>query len=336
MQLVLVTGAGASRELGDGKPLPLMPDWANALCEALDAKEGNLAAAAKLAPGLSGMEFEEALGLLLRWEQVRHLEERFSGLGGPHPGSQAGDVPASRQRMDARMAVITSTINESLYDQFGMTRVADRAATEAYGGLLRALEELDEVEGLVVATTNYDRAIEAGLRGNDLTPETGFGPPSERSRSLDPSGLAERYMGDHKVVPVLHLHGAVGWYEKDGQVYDRLGDLPFNPTLGTPVVLYPDPEKDPTSDAAVEMLWREFRTALNRANRVLVLGHSLNDAALVREIRSLPEATKVGVTVLEGTDDEWVRDKVPDASVIPATFGPDLRISGAAMKAFAG
>jgi len=144
----------------------------------------------------------------------------------------------------------------------------------------------------------------------------------------------DKYMTDAEVVPVLHLHGAVGWYEQDGQVYDRSGDLPFNPTLGAPVVLYPDPDKDPTSDAAVDKLWREFREALDRASHVLVIGHSLNDPALVRALNALPSDTSVGVTVLEGTDDEWVRAKVPNALEIPARLGPELSISGAAVAAF--
>jgi len=99
-----------------------MPDWSNALCTALDKKEHGLAAAAHLAPGMSGTEFEEALGLLLRWEQVRHLEERFQTLGGPTANSITDQIPQARQRATRRMAVITRTINESLYDQFGECR----------------------------------------------------------------------------------------------------------------------------------------------------------------------------------------------------------------------
>ncbi len=38
MNLVLITGAGASRDLGlDGNRLPLMPDWASRLGQALAA-----------------------------------------------------------------------------------------------------------------------------------------------------------------------------------------------------------------------------------------------------------------------------------------------------------
>jgi hypothetical protein len=58
-----------------------MADWSNALCEALDSKERHLAAAVHLTSGMSGPEFEKTLGLLLRWEQMRYLEQRFEGAG---------------------------------------------------------------------------------------------------------------------------------------------------------------------------------------------------------------------------------------------------------------
>jgi hypothetical protein len=232
------------------------------------------------------------------------------------------------------MAMITRTVNESLYDQFGMRRVSDEAALEAYGRLINVVEARNKLDRLVVATRNYDRAAESALRGLGFLPETGFAPESERSRWLDPSGLVERCADDPRVVPVLHLHGAVGWYEQQGRVYDRSGDQPINPTLGAPVVLYPDPDKDPTSDAAVDMLWREFRYALDHSTHVLVIGHSLNDPALVRVLGELPSDTSIGVTVLEGDDDSWLREKVPRALSVPARLGPELSISGAAVAAF--
>lgn len=102
MRLVLVAGAGASRELGESGPLPLMADWSNALCEALDSKERDLAAAVHLKSGMSGPEFEQALGLLLRWEQMRYLEHRFEGLGGPTPNSTTSESTSGWRRSPAQ------------------------------------------------------------------------------------------------------------------------------------------------------------------------------------------------------------------------------------------
>jgi hypothetical protein len=46
MKWVLITGAGASRELGRERPLPLMADWAANLCDELNSRESNFAEAA--------------------------------------------------------------------------------------------------------------------------------------------------------------------------------------------------------------------------------------------------------------------------------------------------
>src|SRR5947208_2783339 len=101
-----------------------MADWSDRLCEVLDAAEGGLAAAAGLKPGLSSQEFEEALGALLRWQELRPLSRRFMDLGGPTPGSHQGEVEASYTREDGRLQTIMANLNSSLYDEFGTGRIS--------------------------------------------------------------------------------------------------------------------------------------------------------------------------------------------------------------------
>lgn len=48
--------------------------------------------------------------------------------------------------------------------------------------------------------------------------------------------------------------------------------------------MLPDPEKNYDQDLTIITLWSEFRSALGRAKKVLVLGHSLNDSYLVRTL----------------------------------------------------
>lgn len=331
MNLLLITGAGASRNLGEpDDPLPLMPDWSDALCTALDGAEQGLAAACHLAPGMSGEAFEEALGLLLRWQQVRHLEERFVGLGGPNAGSVAGEVTQSRDRTTRRFQTIVGVINQTLYEQFGQMRVNDERAVEAYKALLDL--QLD-VSGLVVATTNYDRAGEAALAGLGKQVDTGFRNATGRTPTFEMHGLVGS--SNAEVTPFLHLHGSVGWYERGGKVYDHAADQPFNPSLGTPVVLYPDPQKDPTNDATVSDLWAEFRAALGSADHVLVLGHSLHDPALVSAIRAAAPR-KLAVTIFTDDQTKWVKKQLPSAIPMRMDFGPELEVDAAAVAAFRG
>jgi hypothetical protein len=89
----------------------------------------------------------------------------------------------------------------------------------------------------------------------------------------------------------------------------------------------------------VQGLWREFDSALEGADVVVVIGHSLNDPALVSKLRSAAEGTEVCVGVYPAPrrpfDDDRspaiaraevdrVRDLMPDrVTVVPLRFGPD-------------
>ncbi|HET7443129.1 MAG TPA: hypothetical protein VFJ57_00575 [Solirubrobacterales bacterium] len=315
MKVLLITGAGASRNLGADAQMPLMPDWSDALCDALDAREPKLAQACHLTPGLQGPEFEKNLGLLLRWEQVRPLELRFQDLGGHQAGSHIEAVEVARRATDQRMAVIMETINVTLYEQFGQLRIDDDKASAAYQALLQQLGEPE----IALATTNYDRSGETALETLGFEVDTGFRWRPNRLEVLEPTGL-----GSGPKTPAIHLHGAVGWYERNGQVGNHPADLPFNPTLGTPVVLYPDPEKDPTSDAVVNQLWIEFDAALDAADSVLVIGHSLHDPALVRALRRAAPAKPVVVTCHDRNRFQDVESKIPGAIATEMNFGPSL------------
>jgi hypothetical protein len=318
MTVLLITGAGASRNLGhEGTLMPLMGDWSDALCTSLDAEESGLAGACHLASGLDGPEFERSLGLLLRWQQVRDLEERFQGLGGQSPGEQIPGVIRARKSSTSRLEAVMRAINVTLYEQFGQHRIDDVRAEVAYGALLK---ELGNPE-IILATTNYDRASESALSAVGHEVDAGFRSSPQRTPKLEPAGLiAER----GNKTPVIHLHGAVGWYERDGSVIEHHPDQPFNPTLGIPVVLYPDPEKDPTSDALVSELWAEFHAAIDLAEAVLVIGHSLHDPPLVRALRRTARSKPVVISYLGVDGAKYIKGKVPGARPVEIDFGPEL------------
>ena len=320
MNLLLVLGAGASKNLGkDDRPMPLMSDWSNALCEALDQEEVGLASACRLGPGMDGPTFEENLGLLLRWQSVRHLEERFEGLTGQQVGQPMNKVPQARANTGRRMATVMEIINSTLYDQFGQGRIDYDRASAAYS---QVLSEAGDCR-LMVATTNYDRAAESALRHIGTTINTGFDGPPEMTPTLKPGGMVEG-----PAVPVIHLHGAVGWYERDGVVHDHYGDGSYNPTLGTPVVLYPDPDKDPTSDALVQQLWDEFDQAIEVANLILVIGHSLHDPALVGALGdAISSGKRVIVSYLHPEDEGRLDQILPDVRIVQMEFGPKIESS---------
>jgi SIR2-like domain len=327
---LLITGAGASHDLGRDGPMPLMDDWARHLRTVVDEGEEGLADAAGLRPAMSAEDFERAIGALLRWDETRELRDQFRGLAAPTPAQHHTWAREGKQREVDRMALILDAINRTLYRLFRADRIDDAKATRAYAELLAAL---NHPKRLTVVTTNYDSSAERALRRLGRRPETGFDrPPGGDGNSFDVAKLVERadLDTDRGLTPVLHIHGAVGWYERDGQVWEHPPTADYDPSLGHPVVLYPDPDKDPTSNENVAAIWTEFRAAVAAADYVVVVGHSLRDKPLtkvLREIRDKPMV--VGVCPEPGryeapAEAERVRQLVGgnNVGVIPLRFGP--------------
>jgi len=81
VSVLLVTGAGASRRLGDnGNPLPLMTDWSDGVVRQLGEQNPGLAEKIGLAYG-QGEQFEKRIGTFLAWERALAVVEELSALG---------------------------------------------------------------------------------------------------------------------------------------------------------------------------------------------------------------------------------------------------------------
>jgi len=308
-----------------------MDGWAKALRAELEDQEKGLATAVGLKLGISGEEFEITLGELFRWRDLRELNSRFRVLGSVQLGFSSKAFAEVEKREQRRLNEIMSAINTTLFRLFGAAAIDEEKAADAYDGLL---EVLGRPKDLVMVTTNYDPAIELALYGIGLQPETGFERVPGRAPQFKPEGMVERLRKAPGAVPVLHLHGAVGWYEKRGKGLEREQHLPFQRSNGRPMVLYPDPDKDPTRDALVQSLWDEFDIALEGATHVIVLGHSLHDAALVSRLREASRSCKVAVSLfglpgqhgkltVERAAKKRIRGLLPSLSASPSVcFGP--------------
>ncbi len=309
MHWVLVTGAGASTALGHpGHALPLMADWAAELRAELERKQPNLADAAGLTAGIDAQTFEETLSTLLQWRDLRPLNERFEGLGGPDPGNVPQGVKNHRRLEETRLTIVLEAINSTLFRLFNQAVIDVHAAKGAYDDLLR---QLNFPPRITVATTNYDLSAELGLEALKRRCETGLVSRAGRPPLLQAEGLVARTRSDENVVAVLHLHGAVGWYEREDVIEARYSEQPFDEALGRPVVLYPDPNDDPTEDGPVQALWREFELALDEADGVLVLGHALRDPTLVAKLDGLDAQVPLGVSTY-GIEDAGPGELVAD------------------------
>lgn len=340
--LVLVTGAGASRELGHpDMPLPLMTDWAQRLRKDIGEP---LSAMTGLAAAETGPDFEETLGALFRWLEALELSEKFASMVKPGPSADEGHPQQFRAFLaQARTngEDFQERLHRSLFSEFGPERVDAGRAAAAYGALFDALGfELDggAPGHLICATTNYDRSLEIALAELGSAPRTGVTPSAFRTPVLDPVGL-----GTFGPRPgALYLHGAVGWYrDEQGRIISRPADEGYNPTLGRPAVLYPGPDKD-IGRAETRALWDEFSSALAQATHVLVLGHALNDDHLVKELCN--SDARLATTYLLQKDptepaaqtETRIRERLPRSTPIACSFGPELAIDQASVKKWAG
>ena len=153
--LVLITGAGASRNLSSSRaPMPLMADWNEALRKALEEQDLSLSSMVGIHRGQTGPDFEKAIGDFLTWQRLLDLSARFLPLGMEVLIDSSSED--WRLRADARARTVTTVFRRSLYDQFGKDRISTAGATTAYGSLFEAL---DQVSGgsLAIATTTTTR-----------------------------------------------------------------------------------------------------------------------------------------------------------------------------------
>src|SRR5205814_1660200 len=106
---------------------------------------------------------------------------------------------------------IVEVIRASLYEEFGARSFDRGAAQGAYGGLLEALR-IGPTDRWVYATTNYDPIGETAIADCGRLPDYGVAPfDLTREAPIVAHNLLD---GMPRYVPVLHLHGRVGWYRR--------------------------------------------------------------------------------------------------------------------------
>lgn len=329
IDLVLVTGAGASRSFGAERLFPLMRDFAHAIrAKVVETPNANTMVMNNMLPldkGISGPEFERRLGQFLRQaEAFRAMEpllkpslnlfQIHQAVKGVQPSGKSA-LEEWHWFMQVVIDEMIEVINRTLFDLFA-SRINTDSAASGYGWLLTQLGITSAKSSFVYATTNYDTVGESALKRLGYNIEWGRPPQLDASPDevLRVDRLIERLPG---IVPVLHLHGRVGWYirrlDLQRQVTELISPI-YNKDSGVPVVVWPDDTKDASTYSAqpiIDSLWSQFRETLSRARKVLVLGHSLNDAFLIQAISANVPSDRLAVTVFgEGPDHDGVVERV--------------------------
>lgn len=345
IDLVLITGAGASTKFGPGpqrrmdRPdLPMMAEWCSQLVQKVGRSAGQSLELTGLSPDMGGEQFERTLGDFLRrvdaFKQTGPLVEPSANLSSVPAEVKLVGVLANWHSVTlGALAEITQKIHESLFEEFSSEQVNSDASTRAYGQLLSALG-VDQRSRLVYATTNYDPLGEMALKGLGRRPDDGQLARIGGSRSDEALDVSDLLDGLPRYTPVLHLHGRVGWYRRENGYIYATDTSKHDSGFGTPIIMLPDPNKVYDGDDVISTLWQTFVTALDRAKRVFVLGHSLNDAALVEALHQhVDPADRIGVALLAdelgqfddsaGQLGEKVKKELPQAGLIPVRFGPE-------------
>jgi hypothetical protein len=251
--MMVITGAGASANLGaDDTALPMMAGWAADLVPRLGFAANQLGITVET----DGPQFEAIIGRLLSFANSLPAVANLAFMG--EQTNVVGDGPRNgtgvqfQQWHNAAVSnndAIMRALWKSLYERFGCDRIDDDKAIYAYTSLHRVIRESFPEHSphyIVHATTNFDAAIEVAIQASpDLNTELldGFATAAGNARPRWAPNLfsAGRLDSDGRI-PVLHLHGAVGWYfdERDPNIIRR---RPTNEPLDdrlTPALLLPE------------------------------------------------------------------------------------------------
>ena len=336
IDLVLVTGAGASREFGiGGAKLPLMPDWSNALVQKLSTSGMGHLDLVGLTREMSGEQFEERLGQFLRQSQALDdiedlLEPSQRLMGMPNEIQTQGILKSWHYQLQNHVDQIMGAIHNSLFEMFSQTDIDTRRAVEEFRWLLGVLQ-VTTTSPFVFATTNYDIIASRVVSELGRLPDWGAPPKLYPGAGENVLKVDDLLGGMNRYTPVLHLHGKAGWYEKDERVIE-IAHNEYSKDFGIPVVMLPDLAKDYGASAVINSIWSQFRAALRRAQRVLVLGHSLHDRELLEALRAnVQPMSRIAVSVYVAGNQSpsvtadpvkaIVRDYLPGATVIEMQFG---------------
>lgn len=328
MKLLLITGAGASRNLNahGTERIALMDEWAAVLTHRLGPELSRIIGLDTVS---TGQQFEELLGELTRWLQLKDLNMRFAPMLSEHDKYDERKVAFFRnsiQLAEQRGETLEEALDETLIEQFGHSRFDTEGAAKAYDYLLRQIHK-GRPDELICATTNYDRSLELALRKMNFRVRTGFYHDGIGLPTLSLTDLGA--FADQPAV--LHLHGAVGWYRAAGDIVEVPAANSNHPEIGRPAVLYPSKNKV-VEDSIVAGIWTELDRALDHATHVFVLGHGLGDGHLIERLERVP--VPLAVTANRPEDVARIHHLLPDASVVKTTFSPKPRIDTKALTAW--
>jgi len=310
----------------DYEPIPQMEGLSRAIMKQLDTEVPGMAEGIGLSYDTKGDDFEKRLGEFLAWRAALPTAAGLvrAGFTGLETGQAKAAVEDWLLQAKSRSDLARTVVFNVIYELFGQSKLAPGSVASAYSWLGSTLGTGTK---LAFATTNYDTAIELGFANSQYHAVSG-----ENTDALGQTTVVvdELINCRSTEIPVLHLHGKLGWYLRpDGRIEGIRPDGRFDLNYGEPAMLLPDLDKDYSLSGFATTLWQQLDQLLARAERVLVLGHSLHDKRLVAAIRASGPPGRVGVCFHRNGQGQANRPEVDrlnslvhGAHFIPMVFGP--------------
>jgi hypothetical protein len=318
---LIITGAGSSVQFGvNGNKIVDMAGLNKAICNDTSSSHNfptidpNDLSLLGLKPQMTGEEFERTLGEFLQgYAAFKYIDPLVSRDLRQSIPAKPQDINDWYENLKSRSTEIRKKITRIMFNQFCDKNFHFEKAKKYYSLFHRELG-IDNKTKFAYATTNYDGLIEGVLFDLKYRPEIGVASsPKQNSGNtqiLDIEFLADSI--DAGRIPVLHLHGKIGWYETENQYpHGRyIVHNEFSEDIGTPILQLPDPDKG-YDDDIIDQIWVQFKILLSRARQIVILGHSLNDEYLIQTLRANTDSsTQVKVLLFA----RWTTDSEADQS----------------------
>lgn len=141
-------------------------------------------------------------------------------------------------------------------------------------------------DSILIATTNYDRAIERFCDQSQYYISDGF--EQKYNSFLWTGKFSYPYIGDNTSPVVLYkLHGSLGWKKYVNGTIERSSD-DADPTYSQNMLIYPTlcPKKDEDDDPYRSIIY-EFGQKLNECDICIIIGYSFRDVSINKFIKQL-------------------------------------------------
>lgn len=335
--ILFLTGAGASAPLGLHPTRDFLDYFTSQLLNQIDTKNqpvlGDLILQIRILAAAGGIDIERILGVVEQnVADVGHLMSDPTFMKTVLYGSAQAAASFKEANEVVRDFIYKEVITH--YSEVGVS-----AAASLYRDLFLQFKhwmiEVPRVGTTIpFFTLNYDLAVETAATELRVPLVDGLRRRGAMERRWSQRAFeVYKQDPDKPAVVLMKLHGSVKWGRRTASSSNKgenvIVELPpgvgRNPGVYTHVVLYPSETAKPIHEEPFRTLYRIFRTCLNNASVLFVLGCSLRD----QEIR---------ISISDGMDDNRALHVVligPDAdhNAAAAELGVDrARVAAAQIK----